>query len=144
MKIQLRFLNLYETALDLSGNVSRVEIKGVPIVSKNGTSVFDKSVTNYVINLANLTPVNGTGTLIPAGIDGISDSGARTFQSDWLENQSVTFTVTTSDAKPRLLAGLITVKVFGIDNERLDDTAIVTNIIRTGYNWSGTSSTGIF
>ena len=118
--------------------------RDVPIVSKNGTSVFDKSVTNYVINLTNLTPVNGTGTLVPAGIDGISDSGARTFQTDWLENQSVTFTVTASDAKPRLLAGLITAKVFGIDNERLDDTAIVTNIITTGYNWSGTSSTGDF
>jgi hypothetical protein len=144
MKVQLRFLNLFETALDLSDNVGRVEIKGVPIVSKNGTSVFDKSVTNYVINLTNLTPVNGTGTLVPAGIDGISDSGARTFQTDWLENQSVTFTVTASDAKPRLLAGLITVKVFGIDNERLDETAIVTNIITTGYNWSGTSSTGDF
>jgi len=144
MKIQLRFLNLYETLLDLSGNVSRIEIKGIPVVSKNGTSVFDKSATNYVINLANLTPVNGTGTLIPAGVDGVSDSGALTFQTDWLENKSVTFTVTTSDAKPRLLAGLITVRVFGISNERLDDTAIVTNTVTTGYNWSGTSSTGDF
>ena len=144
MKMQLRFLNLYETALDLSGSVGRVEIKGVPIVSKNGNTVFDKSATNYVINLANLTPVNGTGTLVPAGIDGTTDSGARTFQTDWLEHQWVTFTVAASDAKPRLLAGLITARVFGSGIERLDDTAIVTNIITTGYNWSGSSSTGDF
>jgi hypothetical protein len=144
MKIQLRFLNLYETALDLAGSLSRAEIKGVPIVSKNGVTVFDKSTTNYVVNLATLTPVNGTGTLVPAGVDGISDSGARTFQTDWLENQLVTFTVTASDTKPRLLAGLITAKVFGVGDERLDDTTIVTNIVTTGYNWSGTSSTGDF
>jgi hypothetical protein len=144
MKMQLRFLNLYETALDLAGSVGRVEIKGVPIVSKNGNTVFDKSTTNYVINLANLTPVNGTGTSVPAGVDGTADSGARTFQTDWLEHQLVTFTVAASDAKPRLLAGLITARMFGSDNERLDDTAIVTNIITTGYNWSGSSSTGDF
>ncbi len=144
MKIQLRFLNLYETALDLADSVSRVEIKGVPIVSKNGNTVFDKSTTNYVVNLATLTPVNGTGTLVPAGVDGISDSGARTFHTDWLENQSVTFTVTANDAKPRLLASLIRTRVFGFADERLDDTAIVTNLVTTGYNWSGTSSTGDF
>ncbi len=144
MKIQLRFLNLYENTIDLSGIVGRVEIKGIPIVSKNGFTVFDKSTVNYVINLATLTPVVGTGTSVPAGIDGASDSGARTFQTDWLENQSVSFTVTSSDAKPRFLAGLITAKVFNPVSERLDDTAIVTNIVTTGYNWSGSTSTGDF
>ncbi len=144
MKIQLRFLNVYETTLDLADAVGRVEIMGVPTVSKNGFTVFDKSTNNYIINLANLTPAIGTGTTVPAGVDGIGDSGARTFRTDWLETQGVSFTVIASDTKPRLLAGKITAKVYGNNNERIDDTAIITNVITTGYNWSGSSSTGDF
>ena len=144
MKIQFRFMNLYETDLDLANSVGRIEIKGVPIVSRNGSTVFDVSTTNYVIPFASLTTVtSGNGTLVLKGVDGIGDSGARTFQTGWLESRSVTFNGAGS-VKPVFLAGAITAKVYGAGSERLDDTAVATNIISTGYNWNGSTSTGDF
>src|SRR5262249_33985478 len=139
-----RFMNLYESDLDLVASVGRIELQGVPVVSRNGSSVFDVSTTNYVIPFANLTPVNtGNGTIVSAGVDGTSDSGARTFTTGWLEDKTVTFN-SSGTVKPVLLAGKITAKVYGTNGERLDDTAAVTNLISTGYNWSGSSSTGDF
>lgn len=154
MKLQFRFLNLYETQLDLADSIGtngqgRIEVQGVPVVSKNGNEVFNvETDPPFVIKLSDLRPVNGTGTTIPAGTDGVSDSGARTFQTDWLKNQSVTFTVLPSnDAKARLQAGKITVKVFGNKGSgdyRLDDTAIITNLTATGWQQSGSNSIGDF
>lgn len=150
MKIQLRFINLYESTVDLAPTIGRFEIQGVPTLQKNGSTVVDYSTKLYSIDLAGMTPVNGGGTIVPPGSDGTSDSGARTFQTGWLEiDPAKSFTVSASDAKPRLLAGKITVKSYhnntetkgGADDYRVDDTAIVTNLITTGYNWSGSSST---
>src|SRR5262249_46018662 len=118
MKIQFRFMNLYESDLDLVASVGRIELQGVPVVSRNGSSVFDVSTTNYVIPFANLTPVNtGNGTIVSAGVDGTSDSGARTFTTGWLEDKTVTFN-SSGTVKPVLLAGKITAKVYGTNGER--------------------------
>lgn len=152
MKVQLRYLNLYESTLDLANTMGRIEIQGIPVVSKNGVTVFDDSLKLYSIDLSSLTPVNGTDTTVPPGADGTSTSGARTFQTGWLESQGVSFTVVANDAKPRLLAGKTTAKTYknttaNKDNgndARLDDTAIITNIITTGYNNSGGTSIGDF
>lgn len=141
-KIQFRFMNLYESDLNLADSVGRVEVKGIPIVSKNGSTVLDISGNNYVIPIANLTPVTGSGYTVPAGVDGTSDSGAKTFQTGWIDTRTVTFT--SGSSKPVLLAGKITAKIYAPTGERVDDTAVVTNLISTGYNWSGSSSTGDF
>jgi hypothetical protein len=143
MKIQFRFLNLYESDLDLAASVGRIEIQGVPLVQKNGATVFDVSTTNYVIPTASLTTVIGTGSIVPAGTDGTSDSGAKTFSTAWLEDQAVSFSGT---SKAILLPGKIIVKVCGLNGERLDDTAIVTNQVTTGYQApsSGNTSVGDF
>ena len=144
MKIQFRFINLYESDLDLASSVGRIEVQGVPVVSRNGSTVFDVSATNYVIPFADLTTVtSGNETVVPAGVDGTSDSGARTFQTGWLEDGTVTFN-SSGTVKPVFLAGKITARLYGLSGERLDDTAAVTNLISTGYNWSGSSSTGDF
>ncbi len=142
MKIQFRFLNLYESDLDLAASVGRIEVQGVPVVSKGGTT-FDVSTKLYTIPIASLTAVNGAGTTVLTGSDGTIDSGARTFTTGWLENQTVTYSGAT---KPVLLAGKITAKVFTAANERLDDTAVVTNAITTGYQApsSGNNSVGDF
>ena len=145
MKLQFRFLNLFEAPLDLADSVGRIEIQGVPVVSKNSGTVFDVESQTFMINQASLHAVNGSGTMVPPGTNGTGDSGARTFQTDWLITQPVTFTVLPSgDAKPRLQAGRIVARVFGRNNERLDDTAIVCNLNATGYNNSSGNSTGDF
>ena len=151
LKLQFRFLNLFESALDLSDYVGRIEIQGVPVVSKNGNTVFDVESQVFTVNLADLKPATGTGTCdtagacsVPQGVDGTSDSGAKTVRTDWLLTQPVTFNVVGNDAKPRFLAGKITAKIFGKTGERLDDTAIVTNLTATGYNNSSGSSTKDF
>lgn len=145
MRLQFRFINLFETTLDLASSIGRIEVQGIPIVSKNGNTVFDVESQTFTVNLGDLRAVNGSGTTVPAGTNGTGDSGARTFRTDWLVTQPVTFSVLpTGDAKPRLQAGRIAVRVFGQSNERLDDTAIVCNVNATGYNWSGSSSTGDF
>lgn len=145
LKIQFRFLNLYESDLDLANSVGRIEVKGVPILTRNGSTVLDVSTTNYVIPFANLTPVTPGTTVVPKGVDGTSTSGAKTFQTGWLEDRAVTFDGS-GTSKPILVAGKTTVKVFGANGERLDDTAVVTNSISTGYQApsSGNDSVGDF
>lgn len=145
MKIRFRFLNLFDDALDLADSVGHIELKGVPILQRNGPPpVFDVSATNYSIQFSSLTPVTaGNGTNVAAGVDGVGDSGARSFETGWLEDRAVTFNGA-SNVKPVLLAANIEVKVFGLNGERLDDTAIVTNQISTGYNSGSGGSTGDF
>jgi uncharacterized protein (UPF0333 family) len=154
MKVQLQFLNLYDTTLDLAdvmgtSPLSRIEVKGIPVVTKNG-SVYDVSSQTWTIKLSDLTPVKaGTGTTVAAGVDGTSTSGARTFQSDWLDTRGVSFTVApTGDQNPKLSAANITVKIIGNktgnapDDYRIDETAIVTtaNTTKWCFNNCGGSS----
>lgn len=152
MRIQLQFQNLYETDLDLAtamGNTaqSRIEIKGIPIVQKNGNTVYDGSTQTWTIKLSDLTPINGSGTIVPAGVDGTSSSGAKTFQTNWLDTQTVSFSVAASDKVPKFLAGSTTVKWFGnrtgnaSDDFRIDDTAIVNNSVNT--KWCNTNCGGL-
>lgn len=141
MKVQLQFLNMYETALDLAnamGNTpqSRIEVKGLPVIQKNGSTVYDVSSQTWTIKLSDLTPVNGSGTTVPAGVDGTSTSGARTFQTNWLDTQTVSFTVAASDQRPRFLAGSTTIKWIGNQSGndfRIDDTAIVNSATTTKW-----------
>ena len=136
---------------------SRIEVSGIPIVSKNGTAVFPSptpaaspSPPPYVVKLSDLTPVNGTGTTVPAGVDGTSNSGARTFQTDWLDTRTVSFTVSSPDQNPKFLAQNISVKVIGnktgqpSDDYRLDDTAIVISSGPTNWCHTCGSSSGDF
>lgn len=145
MRVQFQFLNLYDTALDLvtaMGNTtqSRIEVTGVPIVQKNGSTVYDVSSKTFTIKLSDLTPVKPpSGTSIPAGTDGTSTSGARTFQTNWLDTQTVSFNVAVGDKAPRFLAQSITVKWFGnrtgttSDDFRIDETGIVTSAAATKW-----------
>lgn len=145
MRIQFQFQNMYEAALDLAnamGNTtqSRIEVKGIPIVQKNGSTVYDASAQAWTIKLSDLTPVNGSGTVVAAGVDGTSTSGARTFQTNWLDTQTVSFTVAaTNEQRPKFLAGSTTVKWFGnrtgnvSDDFRIDDTAIVNSATLTKW-----------
>jgi hypothetical protein len=151
MKLQFRFLNLFDSALDPLDSIGKIEVKGVPVVTKNGplTPPFDFEAETFTVTLADLKPVTGTGScstagacIVPAGIDGTSDSGAKTVQTDWLKTQSATFTVSTSDQNPKFQAGQLTVKVFGKTGERLDETSIALNGNSTGY--TGPNSTKDF
>ena len=160
LKFRFHFLNIFEpgTTLDLAdsmGNtpLSRIEVRGVPIVQKNGFTVYDVYSQTWTIKLSDLSPVNGTGTTVPAGVDGTSTSGARTFQTDWLDTQPVSFTVLpgeSSSKNPKFLAGSISVKIIGnktgqpADDYRVDDTAIIISAGLT--NWCNTcgSSLGDF
>jgi hypothetical protein len=144
MRVQLQFLNLYDTALDLvtaMGNTaqSRIEVTGVPIVQKNGSTVYNVSSKTFTIKLSDLTPVTGSGTIVPAGADGTSSSGAKTFQTNWIDTQTVSFNVAASDKAPKLLAQNITVKWIGnrtgstSDDFRIDDTSISTSSSNTKW-----------
>jgi hypothetical protein len=131
--------------------LSRFEMKGIPIVQKNGSTVYDVSPQTWTIKLSDLTPVNGSGTDVPAGVDGTSTSGARTFQTNWLDTQSVSFTVVAGETgiskNPKLLAQNITVKWIGnttgsaSGDYRIDETSIVTSTATTKWcNTCGASS----
>jgi hypothetical protein len=158
MKIHFHFLNLHETVLDLAdalGNrpQSRIEVKGIPIVQKNGGTVYNGSTATWTIKLSDLKPVSGgsgTGTTVAAGVDvaisGTSTTGAKTFETDWLDTQTVSFTVAARDNKPTLSATSISVKLIGNKtgtDYRVDDTSIVTSGVTTqdcnGTNCAGAS-----
>ena len=154
MKIQFRFFNMFDTTIDLADSMgstpsSRIEVRSIPIVQKNGGTVYDASAQTWTIRLSDLTPINGTGTTVSPGTDGQTTSGARTFQSPWLDTRSVSFTVSPSgDQLPRFAAGSTTVKVIGNrggSDYRIDDTTITINQISTGYyRNSGGNSAGDF
>ncbi len=151
MKVQFQFMNLYETDLDLAnamGNTpqSRIELTGVPIIQKNGSPVYNVSSQTYSIKLSDLTAVKPpTNTIVPAGTDGTSSSGAKTFQTNWLDTQTVSFTVNageTSTNNPKFLAQNITVKWIGNNGSdyRIDDTSIVTSATTTKWCNTGCGS----
>lgn len=140
MKLRFRFFNLFDSSIDPRDHIGRIEVSGVPVVSKNGTTVFDVEGQKVTAAIGDLRLPNGGGSCgsagvcsVPPGTDGSSTSGAKTVETDWLQSQAVTFTVIGNDSKPRLLSGKISVKVFGKNGERLDDTSIVTNLNDTGY-----------
>ncbi len=152
MKLQFRFLNLFDTPLDPADFIGRIEVTGVPIISKNGLPVFSVETQTYSVALAALRPAaTGTGSCstaglctVPAGVDGTSSSGAKTLQTDWLTTQTVPFTVVGNDQNPIFLAGSVVVKAFGKNNERLDETTIGTLSPSIGYKNSGSNSIGDF
>jgi hypothetical protein len=160
MRVRFRFVNLFETTLDLADSIgrtdrSRIEVTGIPVVSKNGSEVFNPhpspSPTPFTIKLSDLTPVNGSDTTVPPGTDDQSDSGARSFESPWLVSQTARpFVVQPNDQNPRLLADKMKITIWGnrsgsaSDDYRTDDTEIVTNLVTSGYRNSQGDSAGDF
>jgi hypothetical protein len=155
MKLQFRFLNLFESDLDLSAQIGTIQVTGLPIITKtnNGnlldlsTQTFTATVSSTPSQATDLRPVTGTGVLVPHGVDDTSSSGARTFQTDWLTTNTVTYTApatASSDERPRFTAGTLSVKVFGKNGERLDVIGVTRTAGLTGYYYNGNQSTGDF
>jgi len=155
MKLQFRFLNLFESDLNLSDQIGSIKVTGLPIITKkNNGNLLDLSTQPFTATVApspaqttDLRPVNGTGMLVPHGIDGTSSSGARTFQTDWLTTNTVSYTApatASSDERPRFTGGTLSVKVFGKNNERVDIIAVTRSPGLTGYYYNGSTSTGDF
>ena len=154
MKLQFRFLNLFESDLNLADQIKTITVKGVPPVTKNGGTLIDVSGQTFTVTIpqgspapppiaTDLRPVNGTGLLVPKGIDGTFSSGARTFQTDWLITQNASYTVPgSSDQRPRFTGGTaaLNVSVLGKNAERLDVIAVTTNSQLTGYYYGSPSS----
>ena len=145
VKLRFTFANLYDSALDLRQFVSRIEVKGIPVVLKNGLVVFDKEAQTFSIPVASLSAVNGSGYDVPPGTDGTVGSGARTFESTWLVSEKVTFSVTGS--RPNFESGEVSVQVFGTPGTpRLDVIAAPTSDTPTTHyaRTSAGSPTGDF
>jgi len=155
MKLQFRFLNLFESDLNLSDQIGSIKVSGLPIITKkNNGNLLDLSTQTYTATVvaspaqaSDLRPVNGTGMLIPHGVDGTSSSGARTFQTDWLTTNTVNYTApvtASSDERPRFTGGTLSVKVFGKNNERIDVIQVTRSPGLTGYYYNSNISTGDF
>ena len=152
MKFQCRFLNMFESNLNLTDQIGSIVVKGVPIITKNGATLFDVSGQTFTIKATDLKPVNSpTDYNVPAGVDGTASSGARSFQTDWLVSQTLTYTVPArSDERQRLTDGTLDVQVLGKSNERLDIIKVPLKISKTsttglaGYYYNGSQSTGDF
>ena len=126
VKFRFTFTNLYDAALDLQQFVSRIDVKGIPVVLKNGTVVLDKELQNFTVPVASLSPVTGSGYEVPPGSDGPVGSGARTFETGWLVNEKVTFP--TTPGRPNFESGEVTVQLFGAGgNARVDVIAAPTS-----------------
>src|SRR5207302_7458096 len=155
MKIQFRFINLFESNLGLTNQIGTITVKGVPAITKNGSTVLDVSSQTFTINATDLKPFNPpTDFNIPAGTDGASNPtlrGVRTFQTDWLVTKSVPFTVSTKgDERQRLVDGTLNVQVLGKNGERLDVMQLNLKIDKstknalTGYYYGSNKSNGSY
>lgn len=141
MKFRFSFINLFERPLELGAVIERIQVKGVPIVTKVSEEVFNKNSQTYSIPVANLHAIKGTGLQVPPGVDGTSGSGVRTFESDWV--------VLDADVKYRTATGnprfsptdQMSVTVFGSGNVRLDATAMTWDeTTTTGFRQGGTTT----
>ncbi|MBA3571176.1 MAG: hypothetical protein H0W34_04195 [Pyrinomonadaceae bacterium] len=144
MKIRFNFLNLFESTLNLQQSISRIEVQGVPVIFKKGAQVFNHYSQVYNIPVTSLVPLVGTGFDVLPGMDGTSNSGARTFETGWLvTGESVTFS--TLSGLPTFQAGDVQVRAYGLNDERLDfTTAQTTDTPSTGYSRSGSTPSGDF
>jgi hypothetical protein len=159
MKLQFRFINLFESDLDLATLINRIEVKNLPTLTKNGASLIDTSggtAGKFTVTIpqgaaavnTDLRPVNGTGTIVPKGVDGNSLSGVKTFQTDWLVTQSGSYSAPTSgtDDRPRFGSSTLNITVLDKNNARLDAIAVKIAPANklTGYYYNGSSSQGDF
>ena len=145
MKLRFNFINLFDSALPLEQFITKIEVKGIPVVSKNSEVVFDKEDTPYSIPVGDLKPVAGSGSQVPAGQNGISGtagSGVRSFETGWLvENEVVTFRDTSGNATLSPV-GQVVVTVRGPGDARVDATAMTWSDVTTGFRQSGTNTPG--
>ncbi len=141
MKLRFNFINLFDAPLGLTGFVERIVVKGIPVISKLGEAVFDKSSLPFSVLATSLTAVQGEGVDIAAGQDGVSASGVRSFETDWLvSDESHSFS--SRSGNPIFGSGdPMEVTVYGPGNARLDQTSMTWNDTpSTGYRQGGTSS----
>jgi hypothetical protein len=151
VKFRFNFINLYDQTLDLkmtnpdgSRVFDKIEVKGIPTVTKLSEVVFNKSDL-ISIPIDQLKPVKGAASdfTVPPGTDGTSTSGVRTFESPWMvTKEPVSFRAATGNPifSP---VGQMTVSVLGPSNARLDVTAMTwSDTPDTGFRQSGTTKPG--
>jgi hypothetical protein len=155
MKFQCRFINLFGSNLLLTDQIGKITVKGVPAITKNGATLLDVSGQTFTINATDLKPYTPpTDFNVSAGVDGTSsasDSGARTFQTDWLVTQGVAYTVPAKgDARQRFTDGTLNVQVLGKNGERLDVIQVTLKIDKgtanalTGYYYGSSTAGGTY
>jgi hypothetical protein len=159
MKVRFRFLNIFESDLNLADQIKTITVKGVPAVTKGSganlstllnvasqtfTVTIPQNAPSTVTDLRPVTAIAGVGSLIvPHGTDGNSSSGARSFETDWLVSQNASFTVPAGESttnRPRLVGGTLNVTVLEKNAERLDVIAVTTNSQLAGYYYGSPSS----
>jgi len=156
MKLQFRFLNMFETNLDLDDQIGSIQVRGLPTLTKNGASLIDTSGNFTAIvsptiapsPSSSLSPVTGSGLTVTKGADGTSSSGVKSFATGWMRSTTGPYTVpaTGTDDRPRFGGGTLYVTVFGKNGERLDVIAVTLTPANklTGYYYNGSSSQGDF
>ena len=152
MKLRFNFINLFDIPLDLqilsSGAGSavlfdKIEVKGIPVITKFSEKVFDKSTIPYSVLVSSLKAVQGSGSSIPAGQDGVSGSGVRSFETDWLVLDEVREFKTGSSNPIFSPTDQMEVSILGPANTRIAKTAMTwSDTPSTGYRQSGTTTPG--
>ena len=91
VKFRFNFFNMYDHDLRLSDYVQTISIKGIPVVVKNGMPIFDMEARTFVLTVGGDPGI--TDALISAGGDNspAGVAGARTFLSQEVASQTVTY-----------------------------------------------------
>ena len=133
MNFRMNFFNLFETDLRLSEHIGLIRIKGVPVINKNGSVVFDHESQVFEV------PVGGGAgaipdAVVPWGGDNVASgvAGEKTFQTGQILSESVTYPPAGSPTQ--FEAGLIEVDVIGRNGERLDSTKIALRDLQAKYS----------
>lgn len=148
MKVRFNFINLFEQDLKLDDVITAIEVKNVPSITKLSQLVWDPTPASgdtFTIPVASLTPVAGSGNIIPAGVNNSSGTGVRSFETDWLlVDQVKTFRDAVGNPTFNPVEEM-SVAVLGPDGAKLDVTAMTwsdTPSPTTGFRQSGTTTPG--
>lgn len=132
MKFRFNFFNMYDSDMQLSSYISKITVKGVPVIIKNGTPIFNHEAETYQIT------IGGGGNSIPDGVisaggDNSSNgiAGVKTFMTPQIVSQPVTFTP--GGQTTQLESGLIEIEITGPSGERLDSIRLALRDLPARY-----------
>ncbi len=132
--IRFNFLNMFNSDLTLGDHVSKIRVKGIPVIVKNGAVVLDREAQTFELTVGSSTLANG---VIPAGGDNSASgvAGVKTFVSQAIFSQQVSYV--SGGSPTQLEAGLLEVEMLGPGDERLDVVKIALRDLQARYYNSG-------
>jgi hypothetical protein len=131
MKFRFNFFNMYDASMQLSSYIGKITVKGVPVVTKNGTPIFNHESETYEVTIGGTKGL--TDAVISPGGDNSSNgiAGVKTFLTPEIISQPVTFVP--GGQATQFESGMIEIEVIGRNGGRLDSIRLALRDLPARY-----------